>query len=566
MLCTAHSDLSNHYDQHHGINLCTCPDELLGQPPAKPAPSAITCTSVQGLNSSRTKHKRRPAKTKARSRAKKFSRETLHSDMATTTLNTAVSWPIKTEASFVHSWPVGAASDLENSPVIKTQTSMLHENQSPTKLCNSACERDPLLDVNGEVSQREEQQGGDFDNSTLDKTGESVLDFYFRLHTEEFKGKTLWYDRNYFCCVHCAYKTRTKMAMKKHMQYKHQELLMSKQPPDKVSVEGFATDRVYLMSEYEAKSSFTTKKRKRNIEKQDMLGVFPCASCGKIFHRLRYLRKHMDIHRAEKNHKCELCNKMFKSGAYLRVHQRVHEQKQYKCNQCEFSSHINVAIHAHRQIHNKGSVLCEICGKAYTDRSTLNKHKRVHDLGRPYACNYPGCTWRFKTEMMCKAHIRAHTVQGKFKCCHCGYVFRHKHHLQRHESNKHGIKHEKTRPYGQRFSAIVAAKQFCRNNNNNNNTETQPSLMLDEEAVGVVVDTTDIGAIETYHLVHNPLQNGQFILSTDAAEPSVTYNDATNISALGSLVEAHEILDSSVTVQNETLVVTSNEEIMFQQE
>merc|ERR1712150_4437 len=37
------------------------------------------------------------------------------------------------------------------------------------------------------------------------------------------------------------------------------------------------------------------------------------------------------------------------------------------------------------------------------------------------------------------AHVRAHTTEGKFRCSYCGYVFRHKHHLKRHETNMHGI-------------------------------------------------------------------------------------------------------------------------------
>ena len=40
---------------------------------------------------------------------------------------------------------------------------------------------------------------------------------------------------------------------------------------------------------------------------------------------------------------------------------------------------------------------------------------------------------------MCRAHLRAHTQEGKFKCASCGYCFRHKHHLQRHEKNMHGL-------------------------------------------------------------------------------------------------------------------------------
>lgn len=152
----------------------------------------------------------------------------------------------------------------------------------------------------------------------------------------------------------------------------------------------------------------------------------------------------MEIHRTEKKFLCDVCNKSFKSQTYLTVHKKVHKVKMFKCNQCDFTSNVNAAIHAHRQVHSQGSVLCDICGYAYTDKATLTKHKRVHDVARPYPCTYPGCTWRFKTEIMCRAHFRAHTSEGQFKCSQCGYAFRQKHHLQRHETKIHGIVHSKT--------------------------------------------------------------------------------------------------------------------------
>jgi uncharacterized C2H2 Zn-finger protein len=76
---------------------------------------------------------------------------------------------------------------------------------------------------------------------------------------------------------------------------------------------------------------------------------------------------------------------------------------------------------------------------------------------------------------MCKAHIRAHTTEGKFRCAFCGYVFRHKHHLQRHESNVHGVKLEKSRAYNQKSST----------------TTTYDSLITEEtkNSVNIIIST-----------------------------------------------------------------------------
>ena len=291
-------------------------------------------------------------------------------------------------------------------------------------------------------------------------------DFAFILSTETIKGAKLTFTRSWFKCLHCDFKSRMKRCLLKHMQERHVETFASVHDNLEVKTdEGYNLDqkvgethsRVMRMSTYDRLYPIMGRKRKRRIEKQDIPGVYNCSQCNKVFSRLRYLRKHSKQHilppaqklvtgkqplsaNGEKRFTCEQCGKSFKFKHYLQVHIRSHNNKMFQCNECDFQSDINAAIHAHRQVHNQGSVLCDICGYAYSDRSTLSKHLRVHDMSRPYACTFPSCTWRFKTEMMCRAHVRAHTTEGKFRCWLCGYLFRHKHHLQRHVSKMHKLK------------------------------------------------------------------------------------------------------------------------------
>lgn len=218
-------------------------------------------------------------------------------------------------------------------------------------------------------------------------------------------------------CRHCNFRTRRSSVLSSHLANLH--------GAHEARPHG-STDSCRMENQRQVQKSFTD--------------AYPCTVCGKEFTRFRYLRKHLETHHAEKKFACDDCGKSYKSRTYLRVHRRVHQKKEFSCNQCSFVSSVSAAIRAHRQIHNSGSAICDICGHAYIDRSTLGKHKRVHDLSRPFACNFPGCKWRFKTEVMCRAHIRAHTTQGKFRCAVCGYVFRQKHHLQRHELHMHTTK------------------------------------------------------------------------------------------------------------------------------
>jgi len=203
-----------------------------------------------------------------------------------------------------------------------------------------------------------------------------------------------------------------------------------------------------------------------------VVSVYPCPVCGKIFRCRRYLRKHSETHGSA--HACDICGKNYRSRAYLRLHRRRHEKAaaatanattdptpapprpRFSCTECSFTSDVIAAIHAHRQVHApSGSVRCAVCGRAYSNRAALSKHRRVHDTDRPYACPVPGCRWRFRTDVMCRAHVRAHTVAGRFRCSTCGYVFRRKHHLQRHEARMHQPMQSSTAPTPSR-SAIMA--------------------------------------------------------------------------------------------------------------
>ena len=282
-------------------------------------------------------------------------------------------------------------------------------------------------------------------------------DFMFILKNVVTNSKSFSYARLWFQCFHCPYKTQAKTALVKHMGNLHKDLCDLHKTVDVKDSNNDNDDnndgdvKVMKMSTYERIYCSRPVKRRnvdnktmkrtriRNVEKQDLPGTFPCKQCNKVFGRLRYLRKHVATHRTERKFLCDECGKGFTTKTYLTMHRKkCHVEKLFRCKQCEFTSSVGSAAHAHRQLHTQGSILCDICGLAYADKSALNKHKRVHDPSRPFSCSYSGCQWRFKSEVMCKAHIRAHTSEGKFACSLCGYVFRHKHHLQRHELKVHG--------------------------------------------------------------------------------------------------------------------------------
>lgn len=419
---------------------------------------------------------------------------------------------------------------------------MVDDDVVEDRLCNNkiatpAAESDKRkTHVKAEVGMTCIRRGRRRNNVRDDASARSNVDFNFVLCTESIKGNAFSYGRTWCKCLHCDYKTRSKNLLINHMTNKHRDLLelhasltvddssWSSETPQT------SRKRVMRMSAYDAlcSNNYHSKhlRRPRKLEKQDVPGVYPCHVCGKMFSRLRYLRKHTETHRTERHFVCDVCGKSFKSRTYLTVHKRVHREKLFHCNQCEFTSCINAAIHAHRQVHSQGSVLCDTCGYAYTDKATLNKHKRVHDLTRPYACNFPGCTWRFKTETMCRAHIRAHTTEGKFKCSFCGYVFRHKHHLQRHESNMHGIKHTKSRSHNTHKPPGGDLE-----NNSERDDDINLVISANMQAAGIELSIDQAATSLSLNQQH-------LVVTTDTNGTPITY-EANDIAALIHLMPPH---------------------------
>ncbi|XP_072013021.1 uncharacterized protein [Amphiura filiformis] len=289
----------------------------------------------------------------------------------------------------------------------------------------------------------DDEEDDEQDENQIDVQSEAVQMLKFRLRKEDVQGVKFNYGRNVYCCVECNYSFCALLTLISHMHKRHPEVFGQdggqecyEDDESVLTVGEYYTTHAKKKEEEQTLSKLT---RGRNRKKQDQRRIYTCQVCQKVFQKTRSLRLHMEIHRTERNYLCDECGKAFKSQIRLNAHRKVHREKLFQCSQCDFQSSVNSAIHVHRQYHRDGCVLCHVCGAAYTDKSTLKKHMQVHSIDRPFGCAFEGCTWRFKTQAMCKAHLRAHTTKGKFKCDICGYMFRHKHHLQRHQTSMHGV-------------------------------------------------------------------------------------------------------------------------------
>ncbi|XP_075796800.1 uncharacterized protein LOC142831127 isoform X3 [Pelodiscus sinensis] len=248
-------------------------------------------------------------------------------------------------------------------------------------------------------------------------------DIHFILTTETVKGRAFDYGRMVLKCLHCAQQCYSKEGLVGHVRTRHPgaECL----PPPQGSLQG--AGRVMSVADYEAgvnlrghESGSQPQGSGRPLERPRGRELV-CPVCKKGFAGKRLLQRHAQSHQAG-------C-----SGQRPASPRRLHQ-----CQQCGFQSAVSAVARLHRQEHRQGAVTCQVCLCAYPDRSTLSKHMRVHDAKRPYGCSIPHCGWRFKSEVLLRAHLQAHVTPGRFECPTCGYAFRQKHHLQRHQARMHG--------------------------------------------------------------------------------------------------------------------------------
>jgi len=75
-----------------------------------------------------------------------------------------------------------------------------------------------------------------------------------------------------------------------------------------------------------------------------------CPTCGKRFSDLGKLKRHMNIHKPEKEkpYKCDECGKTFSSPTGLKIHKLLHSGELFRCEFCEYTNVQKGNLKTHR--------------------------------------------------------------------------------------------------------------------------------------------------------------------------------------------------------------------------
>ncbi|XP_041704553.2 zinc finger protein 3 homolog [Coregonus clupeaformis] len=147
-----------------------------------------------------------------------------------------------------------------------------------------------------------------------------------------------------------------------------------------------------------------------------------CKVCGKSFHHMGTLIKHVQIHTKDKESICGVCGKCFQSTESMTDHLQPHIADRFCCHVCGKGFTLNSNLKRHMRSHTREKPYgCHYCGQGFSTGSTLNRHIRIHTGEKPFCC--PDCGKSFTQSGHLKIHMRTHTGEKSHSCPDCGKGF-----------------------------------------------------------------------------------------------------------------------------------------------
>ena len=198
------------------------------------------------------------------------------------------------------------------------------------------------------------------------------------------------------------------------------------------------------------------------LQPQDIRSWNFCTKCDFRTKELTILRKHSMTHEETKPFACSFAGCSFRShwhsSVYTHEHRRHHPElkNQFTCSfpQCDFSSYAKSDLQKHMLTHSndrpfacyfpgcsyKGKTAkcvtdhqkkvhdparakdkeCPLCPDKFFDNNSLSTHIKAHVDEKPYSCSYPNCNVRRVHKSAIKQHEITHRNEKNFHCDHPG--------------------------------------------------------------------------------------------------------------------------------------------------
>ncbi|KAM4538942.1 uncharacterized protein PAE49_019929 [Odontesthes bonariensis] len=169
-------------------------------------------------------------------------------------------------------------------------------------------------------------------------------------------------------------------------------------------------------------------------DRNQLLPMFSCRVCGKLFHRMNHLLTHSSGHLRD----CGVCGKQLEHTETMKLHLRVHREALFPCSVCGQSFTLRGNLRTHMRIHSgERPYSCAVCGKSFGRRATLVRHVRSHTGEKPFTCTY--CGHGFTEKGNLTVHLRTHTGERPYWCSICNRRFSQLSSFYKHSCQRRGL-------------------------------------------------------------------------------------------------------------------------------
>ncbi|XP_023949396.1 gastrula zinc finger protein XlCGF17.1 [Bicyclus anynana] len=168
-----------------------------------------------------------------------------------------------------------------------------------------------------------------------------------------------------------------------------------------------------------------------------------CPICNKLYTAV-YIKKHMLLHKNERQFMCDICGKKFPLQGPFQRHRLTHFYSlPFQCSLCPYRGRFTESLKMHMRTHTgERPYQCSQCPSRFVNTSNLNKHMLTHSRDHHFKCDMCGRGFHSKRDL--GIHFKVdHTGLKEHVCEVCGKAFGYRKQMMKHQLNVH--KREKLR-------------------------------------------------------------------------------------------------------------------------
>lgn len=264
-------------------------------------------------------------------------------------------------------------------------------------------------------------------------------------------------NESVFRCVICFMNFENSNELTKHYKI-HTESMLVKNTDDKSEIKKVSEIKIEFVNVKMEPDTETSIKEEgeEEVNKTEEEFLQKCPHCLKVFKTVMNLNKHLVLHVENLNlNSCEICGRFFHNLTHLKRHMETHQIKKFQCSVCSLKFRELLALKKHIPRHDETlEFICSICDEKSINKTVFSEHlNKSHSdlLTNIFKC--PECSEEFPRKNALRSHMKHHgNKDGKqFKCSFCQEIF-----TDKKQFSLHSATHRKVGS----FSCSICEKKF----------------------------------------------------------------------------------------------------------